>query len=269
MRTEKIKPDKLERWLDLAKRCARKAGLIQMENLGQLEGYELKGIANLVTKVDIECEKAITQLIKKEEPEHKVLGEELGGDSLDAEYIWVIDPLDGTTNYAHSYLKFCVSVALVHYGKPIVGVVYDPVMNELYYAIRGQGAYLNGKRIQVSKVDKIADALLGTGFAYDRSQKLAKDVDIFVQILPYPQSVRRDGSAALDLCYVACGRYDGFWELNLKPWDISAGVLLVEEAGGVVTDLKGEPISLDGKEVWASNGRIHQELIDILKKGDK
>ncbi len=255
----------LEEWLELAKRGARKAGVIQLENLGELEGYQLKGTANLVTRVDLECEREIINLFKREVPEHKILSEEAGGDSLDSEYLWVIDPLDGTTNYAHTYPKFCVSIALVKKGNPILGVVYDPILNEMFYAIRGKGAYLNGKKIQVSKVDKLEDALLGTGFAYDRDQPLGKDLEIFNRIINYPQSIRRDGSAALNLCYVACGRFDGFWELNLSPWDIASGVLIVEEAGGKITDLSGKPMPLDRRELWASNGKIHQQLIELLK----
>jgi len=135
----------------------------------------------------------------------------------------------------------------------------------MFYAIRGKGAYLNGRKIQVSKVDKLEDALLGTGFAYDRDQPLGKDLEIFNRIINYPQSIRRDGSAALNLSYVACGRFDGFWELNLSPWDIASGVLIVEEAGGKITDLSGKPMPLDRRELWASNGKIHQQLIELLK----
>jgi len=253
-------------WLELAKRCARKAGLIQMENLREGIEYELKGVSNLVTEVDLLCEKEIIRMLQDETPEHEILSEEKGGGALNSEYIWVIDPLDGTTNYAHGYLKFCVSIALVSRGKPILGVIYDPAMNELFFGIRGQGAFLNGKKIRVSKVNKIQDSLLVTGFSYDRGENLERDLRLYEKVHPFPQSIRRDGSAALDLCYVACGRFDGFWEFNLNSWDVSAGVLLVEEAGGVVTDLKGNPMPLDKKELWASNGRIHEEFLALINQ---
>jgi len=256
--------DQLWDWLDLAKRCARKAGLIQMENLGSVDEYELKGVSNLLTEVDLLCEQEIIGLIREEEPEHKILSEERGGGSLDSEYIWVIDPLDGTTNYAHGYLKFCVSIALVSRGKPLLGVIYDPAMNELFFGIRGQGAFLNGKEIQVSKVSKIADSLLVTGFSYDRGENLERDLKLYNKIHPYPQSIRRDGAAALDLCYLACGRFDGFWEYNLNSWDVAAGILFVEEAGGKVTDMKGNPMPLDKKELWASNALIHEEFLSLI-----
>jgi len=261
--------ERIELWLDLAKRCARKAGVIQMEYLGKLSGYRLKGVANLVTEVDLLCEKEIIALLKREAPGHKILSEERGGGSLNSEYIWVIDPLDGTTNYAHGYLKFCVSIALVSRGKPLLGVVYDPIGNEMFYGVGGKGAFLNGKQIGISKVSKLKDALLATGFSYDRGKEMKRDLRLYNRVHPYPQGIRRDGAAALDLCYVACGRLDGFWQYNLNSWDVSAGVLFVEEAGGKVSDLKGEPMPLAKKELWASNGRIHQEFLKIVSQGGK
>jgi len=266
MRKAKKGKDQVWDWLDLAKRAARKAGLAQMEHLERDLEYEFKGVSNLVTKVDLLCEREIIGTIRLEAPEHNILSEEQGGDSLESEYIWVIDPLDGTTNYAHGYLRFCVSIALVSRGKPILGVIYDPAMNELFHTIKGDGAFLNGKRIRVSKVDKVADALLVTGFSYDRGSDLERDLRLYNQIHPYPQSIRRDGSAALDLCYLACGRFDGFWEFNLNSWDVAAGSLLVEEAGGKVTDLKGRPMPLDKQELWASNGRIHREFLELINR---
>jgi len=256
-------------WLDLAKRAARKAGVVQAEHLGHLAGYQLKGVANIVTEVDLLCEKAVISTILAEEPEHKILSEERGGDGLNSEYLWVIDPLDGTTNYAHGYLKFCVSIALVNRGKPIIGVVYDQFMNEMFFAARGSGAFLNGRRIQVSRVPKLADSLLVTGFSYDRGQRLCENLEGFEKILPYPHAIRVDGSAALDLCYVASGRFDGFWERRLNPWDIAAGMLIVEEAGGKVSGFDGEPIPLDKKHLWASNGKIHDEFLSIFNRTEK
>ena len=257
---------KLVGWLGIAKRCARKAGVIQMEYLGKISGYRLKGVANLVTEVDLLCEKEIIALLEREVSVHEILSEERGGGSLDSEYIWVVDPLDGTTNYAHGYLKFCVSIALVSRGKPLLGVVYDPIGNEMFYGVRGKGAFLNGKRIGVSKVSRLKDALLATGFSYDRGKEMERDLRLYNLIHPYPHGIRRDGAAALDLCYVASGRIDGFWQYNLNSWDVSAGVLLVEEAGGTVTDLKGAPMPLDKKELWATNGRIHKEFLEIVNR---
>jgi len=261
--------DQLLAWLDLAKRAARKAGVIQAEYLGNLDGYKLKAVANLVTEVDLMCEREVINLLRSEEPSHNILSEEQGGDSLQSEYIWVIDPLDGTTNYAHGYHKFCISLALVSRGKPLLGVVYDEMANEMFYSIRGQGAFLNGKRVKVSEVAKINDALLVTGFSYDRGQRMCDNLVIFEKMLPHPHAIRVDGAAALDLCYVASGRFDGFWEKRLNPWDIAAGSLFVEEAGGKVTDFAGSAIPLDRKEMWASNGKIHDQFLAILKEEKK
>jgi myo-inositol-1(or 4)-monophosphatase len=260
------KGDELRAWLDLAKRAARKAGIIQAEHLGHLSGYKLKATANIVTEVDLLCEQAVIGLLREEAPEHNILSEEQGGDALSSEYIWVIDPLDGTTNYTHTYVKFCTSIALVNRGKPIVGVIFDQMANEMFYAVRGQGAFLNGKPIQVSSVPKLNEALLVTGFSYDRGKRLCDNIEIFQKVLPHPHSIRVDGSAALDLCYVASGRMDGFWERNMSPWDVAAGSLLVEEAGGLVTDLKNQPMPLDKKELFASNGRIHSEFLAIINR---
>jgi len=269
MRREKGKGERLGAWLELAKRAARKAGVVQAEHLGNLPGYRLKGVANLVTEVDLLCEKEVISTILCEEPEHKVLSEEQGGAGLDSEYLWVIDPLDGTTNYAHGYLKFCVSIALVKRGKPLLGVVYDQFANEMFYAGRGSGAFLNGQSIRVSEVARLEDSLLVTGFSYDRGQKLCENLEAFQKILPYPHAIRVDGSAALDLCYVACGRFDGFWERRLNAWDIAAGMLIVEEAGGRVSGFDGRPIPLDKKQLWASNGKIHEEFLSIFNREAK
>lgn len=254
-----------EEMLELAVKSAREAGKIQMDRLGRLKGYELKGVANIVTEVDLACEESIISGIKSRHPDHGFLAEERGADSADAEIIWIIDPLDGTTNYAHGYLRFCVSIALQVEGTVEAGVVHDPVMDETYTSIRGKGAYLNGERLETSRVEKLVDALLATGFSYDRGARLGKDLKIFERIIPEVQSVRRDGAAALDLCYVAAGRFDGFWELHLNPWDIAAGKLIIEESGGRVSDLGGSPIPLDREEIWASNGRVHDELVGLLK----
>ncbi len=251
--------------MGLALKVAEKAGRIQKDHLGKLKGYELKGVANLVTEVDLACEETIIGMIREGYPDHGFLAEERGAERGDADNVWIIDPLDGTTNYAHGYLRFCVSIALQVKGTVELGVVYDPMMNETYRAIRGQGSFLNDTPLEVSAVERLEDALLGTGFSYDRGARLGRSLRIFERIIPEVQSVRRDGSAALNLCYVAAGRFDGFWEFHLNPWDIAAGKLIIEEAGGKVTDLGGKPVPLDKQEIWASNGKVHQELIRLVK----
>lgn len=251
--------------MELALAAARKAGGIQKDHLGRLKSYELKGVANIVTYVDLACEKAVIGMIKMKHPDHGFLAEEGGGENPEADHVWIIDPLDGTTNYAHGYLRFCVSIALQVKGVVELGVVYDPVMDETYTAVRGEGSFLNGERLKVSAVDRLEDALLVTGFSYDRGERLGKSLRFFERIIPVVQSLRRDGCAALDMCYVAAGRFDGFWEFHLNPWDIAAGKLIIEEAGGVVTDLEGGLLPLDRMELWASNGRVHKELLDLVK----
>ncbi len=245
--------------------AAREAGKIQMDNLGRLKGYELKGVADLVTEVDLACERAVIGMIRDKHPDHGFLAEEGGGENPDADCIWIIDPLDGTTNYAHGYLRFCVSIALQVKGKVELGVVYDSVMDETYTAVRGEGSFVNGERLKVSEVDRLVDSLLVTGFSYDRGARLKKSLRYFEKITPEVQSIRRDGCAALDMCYVAAGRFEGFWEFHLNPWDIAAGKLIIEEAGGVVTDLEGKPLPLDKMELWANNGKVHREFLDLVK----
>jgi len=204
-------------------------------------------------------------LLRRRFPDHAFLAEERGQDqAAPSDFLWVIDPLDGTTNYAHSYPLFCVSIGLSVKGRIEVGVVYDAVHGELFHAVRGQGAFLNGRRIRVSRVAKLTDAMLCTGFSYDRAERLSQSLDSFVRLLPYPQSIHRDGCAALDISYVACGRYEGFWEHRLNPWDVAAGTLILEEAGGKVSDLQGRPITIYEKIFFGSNGRIHEEVVAVL-----
>jgi myo-inositol-1(or 4)-monophosphatase len=178
----------------------------------------------------------------------------------------VIDPLDGTMNYAHGYPRFCVSVGIQREGKGEIGVVYDPLLDELFQAQRGKGATRNGKPLRVSKVDSLGRALLATGFAYDVHQSFDDNIDHFARFVKRARGLRRDGSAALDLCYVAAGRFDGFWELKLKPWDVAAGGLIVEEAGGRLSDFSGNPSKGDGRETLASNGLLHEQMLALLQK---
>ncbi len=240
---------------------AREAGTLLM---GYLVGHvtiEYKGDVDLVTEADRASEKLIVQRLRARWPEHGIVAEEGTRSEMDAEYRWYVDPLDGTTNFAHGYPVFCVSIALARRdGQLETGVLYDPTRDEMFAAERGSGAMLNGKPIHVSKTAKLAESILGTGFP---SHKRHKNPNIFFyhQITLRSHGVRRAGSAALDLANVASGRYDGFWEFNLNPWDTAAGVLLVQEAGGSVTRFDGSPFRLDSREVLASNGLIHQQLI--------
>jgi len=219
-----------------------------------------KGDADLVTEADRASETLIRQRIRRQWPEHDILGEEEGLVDTGSEYRWYVDPLDGTTNFAHGFPVFCVSMALEYRGKRVAAVVYDPTRDEMFSAERGSGAFLNGKPMSVSKIGTLKESLVATGFP---SHKRHKNPNIYFyhQITLRSHGVRRAGSAALDLCYVACGRIEGFWEFNLNPWDTAAGVLLVEEAGGRVTGFDGSPFNIDSRETLATNGRIHQELM--------
>jgi myo-inositol-1(or 4)-monophosphatase len=257
---------KLDTHFDLAIHAAKESGKIQLEWLGEEKRVELKGEINLVTEVDRICERRIVEIIKEAFPEHNILTEETPMPEGPSPYRWIIDPLDGTTNYAHGYPFFCTSVALELEGEIILGAIYDPLLDELFTAQQGQGASLNGERIAVSTTGRLTEALICTGFPYDLRESPVNNVDHFNNFIMEAQAIRRDGSAALDLCYVAAGRFDGFWELKLYPWDVAAGTLIVEEAGGVVTDFKGSPLDIYGQETLASNGRIHKEMMRVLEK---
>lgn len=257
-----------EQILELAVRLARAAGKIQRERYEtRLEVRSKSTPINLVTEVDHACERLVVEGIAAERPRDAVLAEEGSGlDRADAAWRWVIDPLDGTVNYAHGYPRFCVSIGVERESLRTVGVVYDPLLDELYTAVRGEGARRNGRAIRVSETASLGESLLATGFAYDVRGSERDNLDHFAALVKRSRAVRRDGSAALDLCYVAAGRFDGFWELKLQPWDVAAGLLLVEEAGGRASDLGGGPVPRSGHEVLASNGRIHGELVDALAR---
>lgn len=251
----------------LAVRLAREAGAIQREKYETVIEVSSKSRPiDLVTEVDRACEAHVVETLRRERPGDDILAEE-GGAHTDGgrAWRWVIDPLDGTVNYAHGYPCFCVSIGVEHEGVRTVGVVYDPLRDELFEAVRGAGAHRNGRRIRVSEVASIGKALLSTGFAYDVQDTEHDNLAQFVRAVKHAGGVRRDGSAALDLCYVACGRFDAFWELKLHPWDVAAGILIVEEAGGRVTDLAGGPPPPSGREIATSNGRIHDELLRVLR----
>lgn len=219
---------------------------------------------NLVTDVDRRSEKAIVETLLAAFPDHQILAEESGNHEHGASpYRWIVDPLDGTTNFAHGYPAFCVSIGLELEGRVVLGVVYDPLRHELFEAEAGKGASLNGERIHVSKVASLNTALLVTGFAYDRENR-QRNLVHFSRFILESHGIRRTGSAALDLCYVAAGRADGFWELKLSPWDVAAGSLIVTEAGGRITDFAGNPFKTDGAQTLATNGLIHQEMVEVL-----
>jgi len=244
---------------------AREAGALLMHYFHQQLKIEYKGDADLVTAADRAAEKMIRERITQKWPRHDVLGEEQGLNDQGSDYRWYVDPLDGTTNFAHGFPVFCVSMALERRlaGEParrIAAVIYDPTRDELFSAEQGKGAHLNGETIRVSKTPALKESILGTGFP---SHKRHKNPNIYFyhQITLRSHGVRRAGSAALDLCNVASGRFDGFWEFNLNPWDTAAGVLIVGEAGGKVTRFDGSPFELDSRETVASNGLIHEELL--------
>ncbi len=256
-------------FLAVAGEAARKAGGILKENLHGTREITYKGDINLVTEMDTRSERAVVETLRASFPDHGIIAEEETTIRNGSGYTWIVDPLDGTTNYAHGYPCFSVSIALEHEGDVITGVVYDPMRDELFTAQKGQGAYLNGKRIRVSTVDELIKSLLATGFPYDRKVSEKNNLNYFNDLLMASQEVRRDGSAALDLCSVAAGRFDGFWELKLKPWDVAAGSLIVREAGGRVTDLSDNTFDIFADEVLASNGMIHGQMVEILRTAGK
>lgn len=247
---------------------ARDAGRLLAERFGRHNKITHKGVIDIVTEADLASERLIIDRIRSHYPRHAILSEEAGAVNeiagADGEWRWVIDPLDGTTNYSHGYPCFCVSIALEKIGGDVmIGVVYDPVRDELFAAERGQGATLNARRIQVSAIDDLNRALLCTGFPYNVREK--RDfADHFVKFIMNSQAVRRDGSAAIDLAYVACGRFDGFWEEGLRPWDMAAGALLITEAGGQATQFDGSPYSIYAAPFLVSNGLIHDAMRAVL-----
>jgi myo-inositol-1(or 4)-monophosphatase len=245
-----------------------RAGDIQMAHVGRDFHVGKKGAIDLVTDIDLEIERGFRAMIADRFPDHAVLGEEFeqaGDRDLVPPFCWVFDPLDGTTNYAHGLPIFCSSLALEIDGLPAVGAVYDPSRRELFTAVRGQGAWLNGAPIRVSEADTLIDSLLCTGFPYSVQQGGTDLVDLFGYFLKVSRAVRRLGSAAIDLCYVGAGRLDAFWEQQLNPWDLSAGALVVMEAGGRVTDMAGGPFRSRAGQVIASNGRIHDLMVDTVR----
>lgn len=228
---------------------------------------EHKGDINLVTEVDKKSEEILVTAIQAHFPDHDILAEEGSGTRRDSPYKWIIDPLDGTTNFAHGYPLFCVSVALEYKGSIVGGIIYDPLHDELFKAFKGEGAYLNDKKISPTKTSELNQALLCTGFAYNVRETKNNNLANFSNMIYKAQAVRRDGVAAIDLCYVACGRFDGFWELNLYPWDTGAGIIIASEAGAKVSRFDGSSYSVYERDLLVSNGKIHKDMIKVLKEG--
>jgi myo-inositol-1(or 4)-monophosphatase len=257
-------PQNPDNFLPAMSAIAREAGALLMHYFHQGLKIEYKGDADLVTAADRASETLIRQRISQQFPGHDVLGEEQGLNDQGSDYRWYVDPLDGTTNFAHGYPVFCVSMALEHReqkpGRRIAGVIFDPTRDELFAAQQGRGAHLNGQPIHVSKASQLKECLLATGFPSHKRHK-NPNIHFYHQITLRTHGVRRAGSAALDLCNVASGRFDGFWEFNLNPWDTAAGVLIVEEAGGKVSRFDGSEFAIDSRETLASNGLVHDLLL--------
>lgn len=256
-------------WLATAVAIAREAGAVVYQGFGKVQRLDFKGAVNPVTETDTAAEALILARLRAAFPDHAILGEETGGSPWNVPGpIWLVDPLDGTNNFAHGFPHFCVSLGLMIAGELHVGVVYDPLRDELFAAQRGAGATLNGSPIHVTPVARLADAFLATGFGYNRRVAADNNTRMLDNFLRRSQGVRRAGSAALDMAYVACGRFDGYWESYLSPWDLAGGVLLVQEAGGRCSDYAGTTAQLfSGREVLVSNGLIHAEMLRVLRDG--
>jgi len=252
-------------YLTTAVEAVVRAGNVMLERVGTNLQVDKKGAIDLVTEVDLFIEREFRATIAERFPDHDILGEELGGGTAVPEGpCWVFDPIDGTTNFTHGLPIFCSSVALEVNGVAEVAAVYDPSRKELFTAERGRGAFLNGARMHVSKSETLIDSLLVTGFPYDVHSRIEEIVGLFADFVGRARAVRRLGSGAIDLCWVAAGRMDGFWERDLKPWDIAGGGLLVSEAGGRITDYAGNPFTSRTRTVLATNGVIHQQMLDVI-----
>lgn len=266
---EKTAENNEEYLFETACTAARTSGAILRNHFGKKKKISFKGRINPVTEVDMESEKTIMEIIKSRYPEHDIITEETHIDLTGSPYRWIIDPLDGTVNYAHDFPFVAVSIALEIDKIIKIGVVYNPIQENFFYARRGHGAYLNDSPIKVSDIDNMEKSLLATGFPYDIKENPYNNIPHFTHIAKIAQAIRRPGSAALDMCYTAAGNFDGYWEIVISPWDIAAGVLLVEEAGGKVTNLRGGPLSIYDNQVLATNGKIHDRLVAEIKKVDR
>ena len=250
---------------DIAADIAREAGALLAGFFERRVSFELKGEFDLVTEADRASERLVIERLHRQFPSHSIVAEEGGGHAGPSSYRWYVDPLDGTTNFAHGYPVYNVTLALEHDGELVAGVIFDPNRHEMFSAERGSGAFLNGERIRVSQAPRIQDSLVATGFP-SRKRHLNVNVHFYYQLAMLSHGVRRAGSAAIDLAYVACGRYDAFWEFGLNPWDMAAGLLLVSEAGGQCSDMQGGRADLRGPHILADNGAIHQEIVALFNE---
>ncbi len=248
--------------------AAYKGSDVLLDHYGKLSNVFKKGAIDLVTEADTGSESIIIETIRNVFNDHTILAEESGLSEGNSDYKWIIDPLDGTTNFAHQLGLFSISIAFALRGESVFGLVFNPITRELFTAAKGEGALLNGRPISVSKSKTVSDSFLVTGFPYNLREHLDPLITRFSRCLSASQGVRRLGSAAIDLCFLACGRFDGFWEQNLKPWDTAAGELIAREAGATVTDFSNTPFTIDKTEILASNGKIHKEMISLLKIED-
>ena len=257
----------VEKLLDFAKKQALFSGEILMAYYDAIDGADIqfKSRRELVTKADFLAEKSILRAIEREFPSHNIFAEETGKRNKTSPYRWIIDPLDGTTNYVHGHPFFSVSIGLEQHGELVLGVVYAPYLEEMFFAAKGLGAYLNDEPIEVSGAKELIHSILATGFSYQREDPRYDNTENLIRLIQKVRGIRRCGSAALDLAYVAAGRYDGFWELGLKPYDIAGGVVIVQEAGGKITDFQGGEEYLYGENIVASNGWIHDLIRENLR----
>lgn len=259
----------MQSYLRVAARAAREAGSMLLQEMGKNRRIRYKGDIDLVTDGDVKSQKLVVGHIRRECPDHGFIVEEVDRalEKRESRFRWIIDPLDGTTNFTHRYPLFSVSIALEVEGTLEIGVIYLPYLKELFTAVRGKGAFLNGKGIRVSRTTRIGRSLICTGFPYDIHERSRRILSEFNRVVRSARAVRRDGSAAIDLAFAACGRFDGFFERGLKIWDVAAGVVLIQEAGGMVTDYRGRP-GLNPGEIVASNGKIHRQLVHLLHTGN-
>lgn len=267
MRKEELEKKEIENYLKFAIEIIEECGnSIIMKYYGKRKEISFKGEIDLVTNADKESENYLIDKINKRFPDHQIICEEGSAINFNKHtYKWIIDPLDGTTNFTHDYPLFGISIALEINNNLEIGIVYDPLHKDLFYATYKGGSYHNGKRITVSKINSLNKSLVATGFGYDIRYNPGKSIEYFAEMLMKTQAIRRDGSAALDLCYVACGKFDAFYELRLQPWDVAAGSLIVLEAGGKITNFRGTPCTIYDRELLASNGLIHEEILEVFR----
>jgi myo-inositol-1(or 4)-monophosphatase len=252
--------------LEVAKKASHSSAKIILNALDKPRNVDYKGKSNLVTQTDRKSEQNIKSIISEAFPEHGILGEETGKNKSDSPWLWVIDPLDGTTNFVHGYPSFSVSIGVLHQNKPVVGVVVELPLNRIYYAVQNEGSFCDDNSISVSTNSNLSQSLLVTGFGYEHGDLWKNNMRLFRHFTHITQGVRRLGAASVDLCHVASGKVDGFWEFDLHPWDTAAGILIVKEAGGMVSKMDRNPFSIYDKQILASNGNIHAKMLDEVDK---